>query len=207
MLSMRKIFLLLFLVNIFLCYSQKIELERLEDDGRRQLMSSPFKAKLDGEKYEFRLKAYEKNGSIDWCILVTSKNYIPENAVLLLCLSNNDNLEIPINNYNTTSGTIGYGAGGMMYFPDEKLISSYVALFALTEQECLDIENYGIVRIRISSRNLYNEKVWKKDNLPFSYFFSRCREMMLIRLETTPRKSMYDGLERGNPSKMVVLAD
>ena len=96
MLSMRKIFLLLFLVNIFLCYSQKIELERLEDDGRRQLMSSPFKAKLDGEKYEFRLKAYEKNGSIDWCILVTSKNYIPENAVLLLNLSNNDNLEIPI---------------------------------------------------------------------------------------------------------------
>lgn len=167
MLSMRKKFLLLFLVNIFLCYSQKIELERVEDDGRRQLMSSPFKAKLYGEKYEFRLKAYEKNGSIDWCILVTSKNYIPENAVLLLNLSNNDNLEIPINNYNTTSGTIGYGSGGMMYVPDEKLISSYVALFALTEQQCLDIENYGIVRVRISSRNLYNEKVWKKDNLPF----------------------------------------
>ncbi len=68
----------------------KIELERVEDDGRRLLMSFPFKAKLDGEKYEFRLKAYEKNGSIDWCILVTSKNYIPENAVLLLNLSNNE---------------------------------------------------------------------------------------------------------------------
>lgn len=125
----------------------------------------------------------------------------------MLNLSNNDNLEIPINNYNITSGTIGYGSGGILYVPDEKLISAYAALFALTEQQCLDIENYGIVRVRISSRNLYNEKVWKKNNLKFSYFISRCREMMFERFETTPKKSMYDGLEEKHVPKLIVLRD
>lgn len=192
---MRQLLLLIFLTNIFICYSQKIELERVEDDGRRQLMSSPFKVKLDGKKYEFRIKAYEKSGNIDWGILVSSKNYIPENAVLLLSLSNKDNLEIPIGGYDTSSGSVSYGSGGMIYSPDLRLISHYFAYFPLTEQQCLDIENYGIARVRISSRDLYNEKGWKPKYLPFSLFIVKCRAKMLERFKTTPKKSIYEGLE------------
>ena len=168
-------------------------MDRIEDDGRRQVMCSSKDEKLDGVKYSFRVKAFEKYGIIDWCLLVSSFNYISDNAILLIKLGNNEVLEIPINNLNI--GTVhmpsySYSIGNIAYHTPSREAEYYSAIFAPTELQWSNIEQYGIIKIRISSRSSYNEKVWKKDKL--GKFIAKSRAKIAERLNTTSVNSIYN---------------
>ena len=63
---MKNIILMLLLIIPIFCNAQKISTDRIEDDGRRQIMCSTKEEKLDGAKYSFCIKAYESYGYIDW---------------------------------------------------------------------------------------------------------------------------------------------
>ena len=68
---MTRYILIIFLTILsFDLFAQDITVDRIEDDGRRQLMSSGKKEKLDGVEYQFTVKAYEQYGSIDFLLLI-----------------------------------------------------------------------------------------------------------------------------------------
>ena len=191
---MKKIFFLLLFLSVYITgFAQKIETDRIEDDGRRQLMSSEHKEKLDGSEYQFIVKAYEKYGQIDWFLLIASFRYIPDNAVLLIKLGNGDTISKLVNNrieseislptYTYIVGNIGVQSG-----PNKGMY--YTALFDFSEEQFQMIEEYGIEKIRISSRSSYNEKTWKKDKL--GKFIKKCREKISKKLRNTRVKSIYD---------------
>ena len=187
------LFLSIFFTSINFCFAQKITVDRIEDDGRRQVMCSSKDEKLDGVEYSFSVKAFEKYGIIDWCLLVSSFNYISDNAILLIKLGNNEVLEIPINNLNI--GTVhmpsySYTIGKIAYHTPSNEAEYYSALFAPTELQWSNIEQYGIIKIRISSRSSYNEKVWKKDKL--GKFIAKSRAKIVERLNTTRVNSIYN---------------
>ena len=187
------LFLSIFFTSINFCFAQKITVDRIEDDGRRQVMCSSKDEKLDGVEYSFSVKAFEKYGIIDWCLLVSSFNYISDNAILLIKLGNNEVLEIPINNLNI--GTVhmpsySYTIGKIAYHTPSNEAEYYSALFAPTELQWSNIEQYGIIKIRISSRSSYNEKVWKKDKL--GKFIAKSRAKIAERLNTTRVNSIYN---------------
>ena len=187
------LFLSIFFTSINFCFAQKITVDRIEDDGRRQVMCSSKDEKLDGVEYSFSVKAFEKYGIIDWCLLVSSFNYISDNAILLIKLGNNEVLEIPINNLNI--GTVNmpsysYSIGNIAYHTPSNEAEYYSALFAPTELQWSNIEQYGIIKIRISSRSSYNEKVWKKEKL--GKFIAKSRAKIAERLNTTRVNSIYN---------------
>lgn len=191
---MKKIFLILFFTLFTICSNaQKIEVDRMEDDGRRQLMCSEKKEKLDGIEYRFTLKAFEKYGHIDWCLLVSSFSYIPENVKILIKLGNDKVLNLIVNNRtigDITMPSYSYLIGNVAYTSPQRTADYYTALFELSEDELKDIEEYGIIKVRISSRNSYNEKSWRKDKL--GKFLVKSWQKMAERFATTAVKSMWD---------------
>ena len=187
------LFLSIFFTSINFCFAQKITVDRIEDDGRRQVMCSSKDEKLDGVQYSFSVKAFEKYGIIDWCLLISSFNYISDNAILLIKLGNNEVLEIPINNLNIGAvhmPSYSYSIGNIAYHAPSSEAEYYSALFAPTELQWSNIEQYGIIKIRISSRSSYNEKVWKKDKL--GKFIAKSRAKIAERLNTTRVNSIYN---------------
>lgn len=191
---MTRYILIIFLTILsFDLFAQDITVDRIEDDGRRQLMSSGKKEKLDGVEYQFTVKAYEQYGSIDWCLLVSSFNYIPNNAMLLIKLSNSEVMSLPINNLHIgqiNQRSYSYSIGNISYFTPSRTADYYSAIFALSEEQFCKIEELGIIKIRISSRSSYNEKSWGKDKL--GKFISKCRKLMVDRFSTTSVKQIYD---------------
>ena len=191
---MNRIFLFIILsVFAISINAQKIEVDRMEDDGRRQLMCSGKKEKLDGLEYNFMLKAFEKYNHIDWCLLVSSFVYIPENVSLLLKLGNDKVLYLNVNNRTVddiTMPSYSYLIGNIAYSTSQRTADYYKALFELTEEQLKEIEEYGILKVRISSRNSYNEKTWRKDKL--GKFLAKSWHKMAERYSTTEVKSIWD---------------
>ncbi len=146
-------------------------------------MSSGRNIKLDGATYNFIVKAYERFGYIDWCILISSFCYIPQNATLLIKLGNNEVISVVVNNLNVGKVTTGYG-----YIYSK--VDYYSAIFDLSNEQFSKIEENGIVKIRISSRSSYKEKVWNKDKL--GKYVANCRRKMIERFATTKVKSIYE---------------
>lgn len=155
-------------------------------------MCSSKEEKLDGAKYDFLVKAYEKDGIIDWCLLVSSFNYIPDNAILLLKLGNSDILNIPINNLHIgkiNMPSFSYMVGNIALTSPSGTADHYCAIFSPTSDQWLDIEKHGIIKVRISSHSSFNEKSWKKDKL--GKYIEKSRQIIKKRLTTTTVKSIY----------------
>ena len=189
----RKLLILLFLCFVMESFSQSIVVDRIEDDGRRQLMSSKMNIKLDGAQYGFTVKAYERFGYIEWLLLVSSYYNIPQNAILLMKLGNNETIIIPINNRHIgeiSTPSYSYLIGNVAYSTPSKNVDYYSAIFDLTDEQFDNVEKYGVVKVRISSQNSYREKVWRKDKL--GKFIAKCRTKMAERFATTRIKSIYE---------------
>lgn len=180
------------LISIDCCFAQKIQLDRIEDDGRRQVMCSTKDESLSGIKYSFGVKAFEESGLVNYCLLISSFNHISDNAILLIKLGNNEVLEIPINNLHIGSVSMpsySYKIGNIAYNTPSTKADYYSAIFVPTELQWDNIEQYGIIKIRISSRSSYNEKTWSKDKL--GKFIAKSRAKIAERLNTTRVKSIY----------------
>lgn len=184
--------MLLLIIPIF-CNAQKIRTDRIEDDGRRQIMCSKKEEKLDGAKYSFCIKAYESYGYIDWCLLVSSFNYIPENVTLLIKLGNDEVITLYVNNRTESKidmPTYSYVIGNVAYSPPIRQADYYTALFELSLDNLKKIEEHGIIKVRISSRNSYNEKSWKKDKL--GKYLAKSWRKIEEKYNTTEIKSIYN---------------
>ena len=120
-------------------------------------MADGIKLSLNGAEYSITLKVYTDYYSDDWLLLVSSFYYIPENAILLLKLRNDEVMEFPINNLHVGSVTVpGYSTqvGSIITSTPSREQDYYSSVF--TPEEMDKIQTIGVKKMRISS-NAYHE--------------------------------------------------
>lgn len=194
------------LLIIFLCLiwglsvdAQSISVDRIESDGRHQIMTSTKDYKIGGIKYSFGLKIYEDRYDIDWLLLVSSFNTIPDNTIILMKLKNGDIIELPVNNVHTGDVSLPgyvYNIGKIGYVSPSSSETYYSSVYVISPADLIRIETHGIEIIRIGNNIQFVDKEWSNNSL--GKYLTKCRKKILERLEKSKNKnkesrSFYDG--------------
>ena len=178
----------------FISFAQYVEFDWIEDDGRRQITSYERKEIFEGIKYYFSLNAVEKNNIVDYCILVSSFNYIPDNAKILIKLNGGEIIDLSTSdrmiesNKSTTYYTYMIGNSAFTSPINSNSKDVYVGVFDITEEQLEKIKIFGITKLRISSRSSYFEKSYKNNAL--GEFLTHCWYYIDQRVKTEV-KSIY----------------
>lgn len=202
----------LLLLSVSCVFAQKIYVDRIETDGRRQVIATTKEYSVDDKDFNFCLKVFEGSDRRDWLLLVSSYAPMSKESVLLLKLWNEAILRLNVNNikvdtetkpaYAATIGSMTTTIGGMTAtigsittIHPSKDVNYYYSVYELTPEEIEYMGKYGIKKIRIAN----GEKVWDKefrfDSL--GAYLSRSYKKILKQLETPikkdEKKSLFDG--------------
>ena len=179
-------------------YAQSISVDRIESDGRHQIMTSTKDYKIGGIKYSFGLKIYEDRYNINWLLLVSSFHPITDNTIILLKLKDGQVIELPVNNVHIgdiTSPNYIYNIGSIGYVYPSISAKYYSSVYVISPADLIKIENYGIEKIRIGNTLQFVDKEWSNNSL--GKYLTKCRKKILKRLEesksrTAEQHSIYD---------------
>lgn len=196
----------LLLLSVSSVFAQKIYVDRIETDGRRQVMATTKEYSVDDKDFNFCLKVFEGSDRRDWLLLVSSYAPMSMESVLLLKLWNEAILRLNVNNikvdtetkpaYALTIGSITTSTTtSITTIHPSKDVNYYYSVYELTPEEIEYMGKYGIKKIRIAN----GEKVWDKefrfDSL--GAYLSRSYKKILKQLETPikkdKKKSLFDG--------------
>lgn len=191
---MRRILVLFACILATSVYAQKVSVDRIESDGRHQIMTTSKNFTIDGAKYSFSMKIYEGGYSTDWCLLISSFYYIPESAEVLLKLGNGDLMYLPCNNVNVGNVTMpGYGVtiGGYTSISPSRDVDYYSSIYELSPEKIDKIAEHGIKKIRISTGTTFRDKEFSGN--PLGKFLVKCRKKIQERLDNPQRKkNLFD---------------
>lgn len=202
----------LLLLSVSCVFAQKIYVDRIETDGRRQVMATTKEYSVDDKDFNFCLKVFESSDRRDWLLLVSSYAPMSMESVLLLKLWNEAILRLNVNNIKvdtetepayaatigsmtTTIGSMTATIGSITTIHPSKDVNYYYSVYELTPEEIEYMGKYGIKKIRIAN----GEKVWDKD---FKFdslgaYLSRGYKKILKQLETPikkdKKKNLFDG--------------
>lgn len=202
----------LLLLSVSCVFAQKIYVDRIETDGRRQVMATTKEYFVDDKDFKFCLKVFESSDRRDWLLLVSSYAPMSMESVLLLKLWNEAILRLNVNNIKvdtetkpayaatigsmtTTIGSMTATIGSITTIHPSKDVNYYYSVYELTPEEIEYMGKYGIKKIRIAN----GEKVWDKD---FKFdslgaYLSRGYKKILKQLETPikkdKKKNIFDG--------------
>lgn len=202
----------LLLLSVSCVFAQKIYVDRIETDGRRQVMATTKEYSVDDKDFNFCLKVFESSDRRDWLLLVSSYAPMSMESVLLLKLWNEAILRLNVNNIKvdtetkpayaatigsmtTTIGSMTATIGSITTIHPSKEVNYYYSVYELTPEEIEYMGKYGIKKIRIAN----GEKVWDKD---FKFdslgaYLSRGYKKILKQLETPikkdKKKNIFDG--------------
>ncbi len=200
------------LLSVSCVFAQKIYVDRIETDGRRQVMATTKEYSVDDKDFNFCLKVFESSDRRDWLLLVSSYAPMSMESVLLLKLWNEAILRLNVNNIKvdtetkpayaatigsmtTTIGSMTATIGSITTIHPSKDVNYYYSVYELTPEEIEYMGKYGIKKIRIAN----GEKVWDKD---FKFdslgaYLSRGYKKILKQLETPikkdKKKNIFDG--------------
>lgn len=202
----------LLLLSVSCVFAQKIYVDRIETDGRRQVMATTKEYSVDDKDFNFCLKVFEGSDRRDWLLLVSSYAPMSMESVLLIKLWNEAILRLNVNNVNigtltepayaatigsmtTTIGSMTATIGSITTIHPSKDVNYYYSVYELTPEEIEYMGKYGIKKIRIAN----GEKVWDKefrfDSL--GAYLSRSYKKILKQLETPikkdKKKNIFDG--------------
>lgn len=209
----------LLLLSVSSVFAQKIFVDRIETDGRRQVMATTKEYSVDDKDFNFCLKVFEGSDRRDWLLLVSSYAPMSMESVLLLKLWNEAILRLNVNNIKVdtetkpayaatigsmtttigsmtaTIGSMTSTIGSITTIHPSKDVNYYYSVYELTPEEIEYMGKYGIKKIRIAN----GEKVWDKefrfDSL--GAYLSRSYKKILKQLETPikkdKKKSLFDG--------------
>ncbi len=194
------------LLSVSSVFAQKIFVDRIETDGRRQVMATTKEYSVDDKDFNFCLKVFEGSDRRDWLLLVSSYAPMSMESVLLLKLWNEAILRLNVNNikvdtetkpaYALTIGSITTSTTtSITTIHPSKDVNYYYSVYELTPEEIEYMGKYGIKKIRIAN----GEKVWDKefrfDSL--GAYLSRSYKKILKQLETSikkdKKKNVFDG--------------
>ena len=170
------------LLSVSCVFAQKIYVDRIETDGRRQVMATTKEYSVDDKDFNFCLKVFEGSDRRDWLLLVSSYAPMSMESVLLLKLWNEAILRLNVNNIKVDTET-------------SKDVNYYYSVYELTPEEIEYMGKYGIKKIRIAN----GEKVWDKDFRfdSLGAYLSRSYKKILKQLETPikkdKKKNVFDG--------------
>lgn len=192
---MKRLYTMFFTLMLTVIMSaQSISVDRIESDGRHQIMTTSKNFYIDDTGYYFSMKIYEKPDGIDWCLLISSFKYIPSNTEILLKLGNDDYIYLPCNNVQIGSVTKpGHGTiiGNFILTTPTKNIDYYTSIYELTPEKIDKIEKFGIKKIRISTGEKYRDRTIHRNLL--GKFVVRCRKKIQERLDNPPKKkTLFD---------------
>lgn len=202
----------LLLLSVSSVFAQKIYVDRIETDGRRQVMATTKEYFVDDKDFKFCLKVFEGSDRRDWLLLVSSYAPMSMESVLLLKLWNEAILRLNVNNIKvdtetkpayaatigsmtTTIGSMTATIGSITTIHPSKDVNYYYSVYELTPEEIEYMGKYGIKKIRIAN----GEKVWDKDFRfdSLGAYLSRSYKKILKQLETPikkdKKKSLFDG--------------
>lgn len=202
----------LLLLSVSSVFAQKIYVDRIETDGRRQVMATTKEYSVDEKDFNFCLKVFEGSDRMDWLLLVSSYAPMSMESVLLLKLWNEAILRLNVNNIKvdtetkpayaatigsmtTTIGSMTATIGSITTIHPSKDVNYYYSVYELTPEEIEYMGKYGIKKIRIAN----GEKVWDKDFRfdSLGAYLSRSYKKILKQLETPikkdKKKSLFDG--------------
>lgn len=200
------------LLSVSCVFAQKIYVDRIEADGRRQVMATTKEYFVDDKDFKFCLKVFEGSDRRDWLLLVSSYAPMSMESVLLIKLWNEAILRLNVNNIKvdtetkpayaatigsmtTTIGSMTATIGSITTIHPSKDVNYYYSVYELTPEEIEYMGKYGIKKIRIAN----GEKVWDKD---FKFdslgaYLSRGYKKILKQLETPikkdKKKNIFDG--------------
>lgn len=196
----------LLLLSVSCVFAQKIFVDRIETDGRRQVMATTKEYSVDDKDFNFCLKVFEGSDRRDWLLLVSSYAPMSMESVLLLKLWNEAILRLNVNNikvdtetkpaYALTIGSVTTSTTtSITTIHPSKDVNYYYSVYELTPEEIEYMGKYGIKKIRIAN----GEKVWDKefrfDSL--GAYLSRSYKKILKQLETPikkdKKKNVFDG--------------
>ena len=190
---MNRAFLIILLGLIYTnTHAQKINIDRIDEDGKRQIMTTSKSIFIKGMEYDACMKVYEKDNEQDWYLLISSYNHIPNSAEILLKLGNEEIIYLPANNVNIGKvSTPGYAitSGKYTTFLPSKNINYYSSIYELSQTNMDKIDTFGITKIRISNGDEYIDRTFTYNYL--GKFLSKCREIIAKRLETP--QNIFDG--------------
>ena len=194
------------LLSVSSVFAQKIFVDRIETDGRRQVMATTKEYSVDDKDFNFCLKVFEGSDRRDWLLLVSSYAPMSMESVLLLKLWNEAILRLNVNNikvdtetkpaYALTIGSITTSTTtSITTIHPSKDVNYYYSVYELTPEEIEYMGKYGIKKIRIAN----GEKVWDQefrfDSL--GAYLSRSYKKILKQLETPikkdKKKNVFDG--------------
>lgn len=202
----------LLLLSVSCVFAQKISLDSIEADGRRQVMATTKEYSVDDKDFKFCLKVFEGSDRRDWLLLVSSYAPMSMESVLLLKLWNEAILRLNVNNIKVdtetkpayaatigsmtaTIGSMTSTIGSITTIHPSKDVNYYYSVYELTPEEIEYMGKYGIKKIRIAN----GEKVWDKDFRfdSLGAYLSRSYKKILKQLETPikkdKKKSLFDG--------------
>ena len=188
LIDMKKFILFILLAISLGANAQKVKLSRMEQDGRWQIMTSEKKISLNGAEYSIILKAYVRNGVPDYCLLVSSFYTIPENAEVLFKLGNGETLYFPICNLKVGDISSSYVIGSVIVPNSRK---HYISVYDITEHEIQEMEEFGILKMRVTGGSSYREKEWKKDKI--GKFLGKSRQVIEEEMKKYVTKDIWDG--------------
>lgn len=200
------------LLSVSCVFAQKIYVDRIETDGRRQVMATTKEYSVDDKDFKFCLKVFDGSDRRDWLLLVSSYAPMSMESVVLLKLWNEAILRLNVNNIKvdtetkpayaatigsmtTTIGSMTATIGSITTIHPSKDVNYYYSVYELTPEEIEYMGKYGIKKIRIAN----GEKVWDKDFRfdSLGAYLSRSYKKILKQLETPikkdKKKSLFDG--------------
>lgn len=200
------------LLSVSCVFAQKIYVDSIDTDGRRQVMATTKEYSVQDEDFKFCLKVFDGSDRRDWLLLVSSYAPMSMESVLLLKLWNEAILRLNVNNIKvdtetkpayaatigsmtTTIGSMTATIGSITTIHPSKDVNYYYSVYELTPEEIEYMGKYGIKKIRIAN----GEKVWDKDFRfdSLGAYLSRSYKKILKQLETPikkdKKKSLFDG--------------
>lgn len=176
------------------CFSQSISTDRMETDGRHQLMTSTKDYSIGGNTYSIGMKIYEDTYTTDWLLLVSSFNCITDDTVILFKLNNGQTIVLPVNNVHTgpiqSSGYV-YNIGNIGVVSPGSSKTYYSSVYELYQEDLDSIEVHGIAKMRIGNDIVYNDKEWKNNSL--GKYISKCRTVIQKRRQKQSTRAKKRG--------------
>lgn len=174
--------------------AQKISVDRIENDGRHQIMTKSKEYSIDGAKFNFCIKVLESSSGKDWLLLVSSYNYIPSSSEILLKLGNDEVIYLPVNNVRVAKVTMpgyGYTIGSITAFSPSTEVDYYSSVYVLSDIKMDQIDTHGITKIRISDGSKYRDEIFSSNTL--GRFLTKCRKNIIKRLkEPKQQKGLFE---------------
>lgn len=191
------IIILSFLLQVWVLpsYAQKVSVDRIEEDGRHQIMTDGKNFHIGGIKYNICMKVYETSYSKDWCLLISSLSYISRySARVLLKFDDGDIIDLPVNNVHIGKITLpSYGVtiGNITSYSPSTEADYYSSVYGLSNGDLEKIESHKIVKIRFSDGADFRDKEFENNSL--GRFLRKCHKNIQERLNNPLReKNIYD---------------